>query len=142
MATGDFNGDGVPDVAVSTYYGAISLFLGDGKGRFQARRDLPVGGMPGFIAVGDFNGDGHLDLAVTDSLGNYLSVLLGEGDGTFQAPRRIPARFAQSIAVGNFDGDGIADLVVIVADHWCQRGHCSFSAGSSSPSCAMEGGSY
>jgi hypothetical protein len=70
---GDFNGDGLPDVAVfySPIYppDEVVLFLGNGDGTLQS--PLPfanlhsVGNGLGF-GMGDFNGDGLLDLAAND----------------------------------------------------------------------------
>ena len=69
--TGDFNGDGIPDVAVSNMgdpsvgdVGSVSLLLGKGDGSFQPALDASAGASPKFIFSGDFNGDGKLDLLV------------------------------------------------------------------------------
>src|SRR5260370_34465292 len=60
FAVGDFNGDGVPDLAVAN--DGLVVLLGNGGGTFQAPLSL---GLDGFaVAGGDFNGDGRLDLAV------------------------------------------------------------------------------
>src|SRR5207253_10822225 len=87
VAVGDFNGDGVPDLAVANSFPypanrRVSVFFGNGDGTFQAAVNSPVAGYQ--VAVGDFNGDGKLDLAAASSESNTVSVLLGNGDGTFQ----------------------------------------------------------
>src|SRR5260370_10102792 len=67
IAVGDFNGDGVQDVAAPNYFSNNeSVLLGNGDGSFQAARNFAVGSGPFFVAVGDFNGDGVLDLAATN----------------------------------------------------------------------------
>jgi len=124
VAVGDFNGDGVLDLAVAYvgvypgYIGGLSVLLGDGDGTFQVARNFETGNGPSSVAVGDFNGDGELDLAVA-YIGSYpsysgaVSVLLGNGDGSFQGPRNFVAGDGPwSVAVGDFNGDGLQDLAV------------------------------
>jgi len=111
---GDFNGDGILDIAVANLgANTISILLGKGDGTFQPRVDYAVGSSPLSIVAGDFNGDGKLDLAVANSGSNSISVLLGNGDGTFQTHVDFATNFApQSVAVADFNGDGHLDLVV------------------------------
>jgi hypothetical protein len=104
VAVGDFNGDGIPDVAT-----ARSVLLGNGDGSFQPAWNLPVVGAG--VAVGDFNGDRVPDLAVTDD--NSIGVLLGNGDGSFQLAGNFDAGDSPSrVAVADFNGDGKLDLAV------------------------------
>jgi sigma-B regulation protein RsbU (phosphoserine phosphatase) len=116
VAVGDFNGDGVPDLAVADDR-SVSVLLGRGDGSFQPARIFSAGLSPAAVAVGDFNGDGRLDLAVTTQTG--VSVLLGNGDGSFQPPRFLVGGgrgFISSVAVGDFNGDGFLDIVATHAD--------------------------
>src|SRR5216110_3356533 len=56
LAAGDFNGDGVPDLAVANgLSNNVSVLLGNGDGTFLAPQNLAAGGFPTSIAVGDFN---------------------------------------------------------------------------------------
>jgi hypothetical protein len=76
VASGDFNSDGVLDLAVAnSSSSSLSVFLGNGDGTFQAATNFGVGGVPRSVAVGDFNGDGKLDL-VTANESNDVSVLI------------------------------------------------------------------
>jgi sugar lactone lactonase YvrE len=105
---GDFNGDGIPDLAVVSGSN-VNVLLGNGDGTFKTA--VPYAADAGQIAVGDFNGDGQADLVVTTATG--VSVLLGNGDGTFQSP--VPSRsggYPYALAVGDFNGDGKLDVVV------------------------------
>ncbi len=86
VATGDFNGDGKLDLAVTdASANAVSILLGNGNGTFQAPVDYTTGRDPQAVFVADFNGDGKLDLAVGNLEDNSVSILLGNGNGVFQA---------------------------------------------------------
>ena len=112
VVTGDFNGDGILDLAVSNFTdGTLSILLGDGTGNFTLASSPGVGGNAGTAAVGDFNGDGKLDLAV--QVGDAVSILLGDGTGNFTLASSSPVGSDPwGVAVGDFNGDGKLDLAV------------------------------
>src|SRR6185295_16401799 len=89
VATGDANGDGKSDVAVTanSSIGDVRVLLGTSTGALQFADQKPAGVYPRWIGMADFNGDGKIDVA---SLGDdhALSIYLGNGDGKF-APRTI-----------------------------------------------------
>src|SRR5579863_4976701 len=59
FAMGDFNRDGIPDLAVAFEAPSrIEILLGNGDGTFTAQSPLAISGGTNVMAVGDFNGDG------------------------------------------------------------------------------------
>ncbi len=119
QAIGDFNEDGIPDIAVAdTGSQDVAIALGHGDGTFSLPVQYRVA-YPWDIAATDVNGDGHLDL-VTIYPGNFMpdvpaqvSVQLGNGDGTFQTPivdKHVPW-YSSRVAIGDFNRDGFPDFV-------------------------------
>jgi hypothetical protein len=118
LVVGDFNGDGIPDVAATGASG-VWLFTGKGDGTLNPGVlvvSLPTEVCP--IAATDFNGDGNLDLVVTvrgghDSSGSGFAVLLGNGDGSFQAPTTFAEpKTAAGLAVGPLTKGGPPGIVL------------------------------
>jgi hypothetical protein len=83
IVSGDFNGDGIEDLAVGSLYEGGSYFLGNGDGTFQ-----PLGALNtldsnslGYnwgIVSGDFDGDGLDDLAVAEEFDGITAILLAQ----------------------------------------------------------------
>jgi hypothetical protein len=136
LAVVDVNGDGKPDLLVTTRAidntGLISVLLGNGDGSFQGdNASYSTAGQAATSAlVRDVNGDGKPDVVVAESCAGWLgncadgdtlvAILLSNGDGTFQPAivyRTGGYAFAPSVAVADVNGDGQSDL--IIADWRC-----------------------
>ena len=97
VVVGDFNGDGIPDLAViDSDSSTLDILLGNGDGTFTAETaNPPISGIPLHFATGDFNTDGKTDLAVAEN-GGTIAILLGNGDGTFAASGSVNSAKQQS----------------------------------------------
>ena len=124
IATGDLNGDGIPDLAVAIggapteFLGNVSVLLGLGNGRFQPRVDYATGANSSLtIALGDIDGDGDLDIAASQHFQTTLSLLLNQGDGTFapKVDQAVPAAVT-GIALADLDGKNGPDLLTTSED--------------------------
>jgi uncharacterized protein (TIGR03437 family) len=127
VASGDFNGDGLPDLVVATSQetSTITILLASRGGTFvPAPNPISVGWYNTSIAVADFNGDGNVDIAsIGGSIGpTGLQVFLGDGQGGFSLMPPILRSSVgfndlQAIGVGDFNHDGNTDLVIAGANN-------------------------
>ncbi|MBI4605191.1 MAG: VCBS repeat-containing protein [Planctomycetes bacterium] len=114
--SGDFDGDGLADVAVSNQVsGDVTFLRGGPSGLAPAAGSLKTGPSPVALAAGDFNGDGVLDLAVASKgLGSTgsIAVFLGSERG-LEGPEQLATENEKPAALvsGDLDGDAVDDLV-------------------------------
>jgi hypothetical protein len=116
LAVGDFNGDGIPDLAVQTSPG-LSVFLGDGDGSFQPGPAYATGNTVG-LAVGNFTGGSLPDVVTVDK-----AVRVFRNAADWGTPPGVPLwgrpRFISEGAVAQaLPGDSHRPLVWVVRmDH-------------------------
>lgn len=133
VATGDFDGDGKPDLvallwtgpaATSNELDAATVFSGNGDGTFGSGTSTPVGNRPEAAVAVDWNSDGKLDLIVSnfpDSSGSIygVSVLQGLGNRSFRQASAVPTEpnaGTSAVARGDFNGDGLPDVITANAN--------------------------
>lgn len=119
MTAGDFNRDGMKDLAIGAENTQLYILMGVGDGTFVGKPPMtlvPGGDLfsaPNDVDVRDFNRDGIQDLVVALGNGRGNVVLLGNGDGTFRESWRITDNAVSSplhLAVADFNGDGFQDV--------------------------------
>jgi hypothetical protein len=119
MVMGDFNGDGLRDLVVSSPSSlaaqtGIWMLFGKSGGGFRTPAELPrtTGGYAAYVTSADLNGDGKPDLITIDTTNNVYTRI-NKGDGTFQAPTSYPAGTnAAFVTAGDVNGDGVPDILV------------------------------
>ena len=121
VATDDFNGDGLTDLAtLNQATDNVSILLATDDLLFDPQVNYRVGNAPAAFSVQDLNGDGITDVIIANTNpGNVtppnLSRLLGIGDGTFVAAEDIDlpeGTRPTAIAATDVDNDGFIDILV------------------------------
>ncbi|WP_263376057.1 FG-GAP-like repeat-containing protein [Granulicella aggregans] len=125
-AVGDFNGDGLADLATLNGDGELNIALNPGKGKFSSSAITHVDTSAldtyvSYIAAADLNGDGKADLVGLDYVDNDFLVWISNGDGTFKSPVIYNVSTTSGaelyngggLVVGDVNGDSVPDIVVL-----------------------------
>ena len=132
VVAGDFNGDGIPDVAAvsdGVFERTATVLVNRGDGLLEPVASTILYTLsdnyylhPRSMVADDLDGDGDLDLAIANETtllsSSFISVLLNDGNGFMGEPRDYPAdtitlREPQSLAAADIDRDGDIDLLTI-----------------------------
>ncbi|MFO0837561.1 MAG: VCBS repeat-containing protein [Phycisphaerae bacterium] len=112
VAAGDFNKDGVADLAVANFArNAVAIRLSGGNQSFGDISEVAVGRDPWALAVGKLDADNNLDIVVANSLDDSVTILLGDGTGAFFNAGTIPVgNRPEGVALADFNGDKVLDI--------------------------------
>jgi len=120
LLTGDFDGDGHPDVAGARFLAAsgdsASVFLacGDGVGGWASYREWPTRAYAHVVA-GDVNHDGLADLVAVSA--DSVAVYFGRSDRSLELNSEFPSGGASnSPELAGLTGDSNLDLLLVRAD--------------------------
>ena len=117
VATGDFDNDYGPDIAVANFgTNNILLFLGFHNSSFASQIELSTGtSRPIAITLADFNHDTQLDIATANYGKHSVSVFYGYGNGSFSNPQTYSTAYDSlplSLVAGDFNNDNHIDLAI------------------------------
>ena len=134
VLTGDFNGDGRTDIALTgvTGWTTVPVATSNGDGSFTVT-NRSVANFPGWAAApgvkvltGDVNGDGRTDVALTGGPGwSTVPVAFANGDGSFTVTNKAISNFGLwatsgnvRVLTGDFNGDGRTDIALTGVTGW------------------------
>lgn len=131
LMTGDFNGDGHPDLIATNQTAdnpnSAHILFGNGDGTFgsptlatSTAGNVPVNSLLTPTTVADINQDGKQDLINVSaplSANSSVNVFLSNGDGSFRVvstpvPQGTFSYYQSPPAAADFNGDGKIDLIV------------------------------
>jgi hypothetical protein len=123
LLTGDWSGDGKPDILARASDGRLLMYRGNGSGGFETGQAEPIGSGWGpftaLLLLRDWDGDGKRDILARD--GDNLLMYRGNGAGGFVTGRAevIGAGwqgFTALFAAGDWTGDGNQDILARTSD--------------------------
>lgn len=115
MVVGDFNHDGLPDIAITAQFN-VAVTMNEGNGVFAPQTVYKIGdAIASFVTAADLNNDANEDLIVARGNTSKVKILFGNGDGTFTLdpnPINVGGINPISIVAADFNNDGNMDLAV------------------------------
>ena len=133
VVTGDFNGNGLTDIALvrqEAGWGSIPIAFAQGDGSWE----ITNGVTPTFIGswantsgvrvvTGDFNGNGLTDIALVRQEAGWgsIPIAFAQGDGSWEITNGVTPTFIGSwantsgvrVVTGDFNGNGLTDIALV-----------------------------
>ena len=110
--SGDFNRDGLRDVAIS-HWSSLTMFLGDGIGGFSPLAPMGIAPNTRWAEVVDFDGDGADDLVSFTTMGWGFTPI--DPNGILGPTSLSPLEsFINGAVVEDFNEDGRLDAVFLL----------------------------
>ncbi|MHC4450103.1 MAG: FG-GAP repeat domain-containing protein, partial [Planctomycetota bacterium] len=106
--SGDFNGDGWPDLVIGAYTRGM-VFLNARNGSFARVQSFECGALVTDVEVGDLDGDGEDDIVVATRGSN--SAWFNDGAGVFTRRQTFDSYYTEDIALVDIDADGDLDSI-------------------------------
>jgi hypothetical protein len=121
MASGDFDGDGTRDIAITDPYGGVMIWLGRGDGTFTNAGRYSTGAGPIAIKAADLNGDRRDDLVVANQYSNDVSSLVAVSRTALPQPASVTFPDQVTKTMGpmrtvTVSNNGTADLHLAMAN--------------------------
>ena len=111
VVSGDFNNDGIPDLAViDGQANHVTILRGTGGGLFTLGSETATGNNPIQIVTGTFTLTGKQDLAVANE-DKTITLLEGVGDGTFVTNSIALQGIPIALIAANLQNNGLTQLV-------------------------------
>lgn len=132
LGVGDFNGDGIHDIAAlyqdSSQQDWLAILQGDGKGDFSVTQSYGIGDQNQGVVVGKLHGGNIDDIVVVSSAAadsevyGEAIIFLGNGKGSFQqGPLMISLTDGTgygTVTIADFNHDGFNDIGVASGDEF------------------------
>jgi len=119
IAAGDLNGDGWPDLVITSFTDSyIYVLINNQHGGFTATViHAQIGRAllgPTQVLLSDLTRGGNLDMVVADGYGGGAAIYIGDGNGSFGYKEEVLAGDGAGgvLAVSDVNGDGIPDIVM------------------------------
>jgi hypothetical protein len=118
VTSADFNGDGIPDLAiVNQGSNNVTVLEGNGNGTFTpfTGSPLPTGNFPVAIAAGSLAGGTGPSLAIANQKDDTVTVYFGNDNGTFTVAPQSPLPVSSApggVAIADFGGTSYGGIGV------------------------------
>lgn len=124
VAAGDFNNDGLMDLAAIYDYGLMSIFLNTSDWAaaikaqgFATQIDIPLANTAKTIVVDDLNGDGKPEILLISSSDNHIGIYHNKFNGTSFTSSSLAGKwittnnFPEMLKVADMNGDKKPELI-------------------------------